>query len=261
MRKLTILACLLALGALQHPVYAQAQTASKTAKAKLPTGEAIMDKFIEATGGAVAHKKIKSTVIKGKFEAAMGMSGDLTVYAAAPNLRLAEIDLPGIGKMLDGCNGAIAWSFNAMTGPAIKEGKQAQEAMDEATFDEHDWRKKYSGVKAEGLETVEGEECYKVVLTTKAGNPRTHYFSKKTGLLVRIDLTQETEMGEISAQIHSTDYRDVGGVKMPFKLVNTFAGQAMTMTYTEIKVNVDIPRSTFEPPPEVLALLDPEGED
>src|ERR1051325_9119674 len=91
----------------------------------LPKGEAILDKYIEVTGGKAAYAKIHSEISTGTMEiAAMGLKGTLTAYSAEPNRRLAEFTLPGIGKILDGSNGEVAWSTNPIQGPRLKEGDE-----------------------------------------------------------------------------------------------------------------------------------------
>src|SRR5262252_4932208 len=76
-----------------------------------PTGEAIVDKSVEATGGRAAWEKLKTEVAKGSLElTAMGMKGDLTIYKAAPNKSYTVIDFPGFGKAEEGSNGQVAWA-------------------------------------------------------------------------------------------------------------------------------------------------------
>jgi outer membrane lipoprotein-sorting protein len=254
MRKLVFLTCLLALGA---PAALPAQEVINVAtKAELPSGESILDKYIEATGGKEAYKNLKSLVIKGSLEIqGMGIKMDLTIYKAEPNLLLQEMTIPEMGKMQDGVDGKIAWSNNAMQGPSIKEGKEAEMAMLNAQFREDEWREKYTKAETLGTETVEGEECYKVLVTTKAGMPMTCYYSKNTGFLVRQDSKIESPMGELQIEAITKNYKKVGGIMMPHQAINRAMGQSMTMTFTDVKFNVDIPKTIFEPPAEVKALL------
>jgi outer membrane lipoprotein-sorting protein len=224
-------------------------------KAELPSAESIMDKSIAAVGGAEAIKKIKSTVMKGTID--MGMSMKLTIYAAEPNLTKTEMEIPGMGKMMNGYDGKNGWSYSAMQGPAIMGAKEAEQTKEGASFAyKHDWKAQYSKVEATGIEAVAGEDCYKVVATSKSGMTSTHYYSVKTGLLARMDSKNETPMGSMDIQMVFKDYKDIGGVKFPHKMTQNAMGQAIAITFTEIKTNVDIPSSTFEPPDEVKALLD-----
>ncbi|MDR1841949.1 MAG: DUF620 domain-containing protein, partial [Holophagales bacterium] len=96
---------------------------------------------------------------------------------------------------------------------------------------------------------------YKVILTSEAGNPKTHYYSKQTGLLVRSEGISETEYNKISIEKVFKDYRKVDGVTTAFQTIQNINGQNSTTTFTEVKNNVDLPESTFEPPEDVKALL------
>jgi len=261
MLKHTLLACMTALSisilSAQEEKAAQKEKAAeeKSAKLELPSGESIMDKYIEAAGGIEAHEKLKDTVFRGVIEVGPKVKMGLAIYSAEPNLHLQEIDIPGIGKMLEGVDGNIAWSYSAMSGPSIKEGKDAERAMTNAKFHDYDWRAKYRSAETEGVEMVEEEECYKVILTPSTGNPETHYYSRQTGLLVRDEKIIEMEGEKISIENIFKDYRKLDGVMTPFKMIQSGAGQTATITFTEIKNNVDIPKSTFEPPEDVRALL------
>jgi len=256
MRKPALITGLIVLGILVISAPGCKNAAPEIATAALPSGESIMEKFIEATGGREAHKKIKNTVAKGTFElGGMGIKADMTLYGAEPNLRLMEMEIPGMGKMAEGVDGAIAWSYSAMQGPSIKQGKELEEALIDAKFSDEDWRAKYTKVETTGIVTVEREECYKVIVTPKAGNPRTQYFSKATGLLLRTDSKSESPMGTIAVEAITKDYRVVDGVSVPFQIIQKAAGQTITIALKEVKNNTDIPKSTFDPPAEVKALL------
>jgi outer membrane lipoprotein-sorting protein len=221
----------------------------------LPSAESILDKSVEASGGKAAFAKVKNLTMKGSMDM-MGMKLNVTIYKAEPNLSLTEIEMPGMGKMLEGTDGTTAWSYNPMQGPSVKSGKAANEALFGADFREENWRERFTKVETLALETVEGEECYKVAITPKVGDhPMTNYYSKKSGLLIKTVATTSTDMGEITGEVLPKDYRKVGDLMMPFQIVNRAMGQSMTMTFSEIKVNVDIPKSTCEPPAEVKALI------
>jgi outer membrane lipoprotein-sorting protein len=231
------------------------QETAATGKIELPSGESIMDKQIEVTGGIDAYKKLKNIVIKGTFEAP-GMKADITVYKAEPNLMLSETTIPGMGKILEGVDGKIAWSYNAVQGAVIKKDEMAELAFINAHFREEEWRAKITKAETIGIETVEGEECYRVLLTPKVGDvPSTNYYSRKTGFLVRTDLKVKLPMGEFNMQMIQKDYKKVGDLIMAHTIIQKMAGQEMKMSHAEIQFNVDIPKTTFEPPAEVKALL------
>jgi hypothetical protein len=222
----------------------------------LPKGEAILDKYVEVTGGKAAYAKVKSDVSTGEMTlGAMGLKGKLTSYGQAPDKRLVEITLEGIGKISEGSNGEVAWSHSAMQGPRLKEGEEKTEALLQGKHGaDAQWRDLYSAQTA-GVETVEGKECYKVTLTPKTGRPHTRWYDKQSGLLVKMAMTPKTPMGEISVESVLSDYKKVGELLVPHKVVTKMAGQEMGMTIDKVEQNVEIPKDKFEPPAEVKALM------
>jgi hypothetical protein len=224
----------------------------------LPKADTILDKYVEVTGGKAAYAKVKSDVSTGTMTmAAMGLSGKMVMYSQAPANRLLEVTLEGIGKISEGSNGEIAWSFNAMQGPRLKEGDEKAEALQQSRYGaDSQWRDLFKTVETEGAETAEGKDCYKVKVTTKAGKAQTRWYDKQSGLLVKIAMTAQSPMGEVNVESIFSDYKKEGDLLLPHKMVNKLAGQEIGMTIEKVEQNADIPKEKFEPPAEVKALMD-----
>lgn len=221
----------------------------------LAKAETILDKYIEVTGGKAAYQKIHSEIDSGSMEL-RGLKGSATTYKAAPDKVYTEVVFQGIGKIQEGSNGAVAWSNSAIQGPRIKEGEEKETALMMARFDgELNWRQQYPTVETTGTENVEGKDCYKVVLTPKAGKPMTRYYDKQTGLLVKSVMTLQSPMGEVSIESLADDYRKDGDITSPHKLTNRTMGQEFTITVDKVEYNADIPDTKFALPDEVQALL------
>jgi outer membrane lipoprotein-sorting protein len=109
-------------------------------------------------------------------------------------------------------------------------------------------------VATEGTETIDGELCYKVVLTPADGHPETRYFQKKSGLAVKTTSIGVTQMGEVPFDVTYSDYKTFG-VLMPTKVTQKAGGQEFTTTIQDVKVNQQLPPDRFEPPAEIKALL------
>ncbi|MDP2874785.1 MAG: DUF620 domain-containing protein [Holophaga sp.] len=222
----------------------------------LPKGEAVMERFIQVTGGKAAHAGKRTQVMKGTMEmAAVGLKGALTIYRAEPNLSLSETDLPNFGKMLEGFDGKTAWSFSAMQGPQIKTGEEKDATEQSARFHTENWKEEFKEVQTQGTETVEGEPCYKVLATPHKGQPSTQFYSIKTGFLVKALLKMKTAMGEIAVESTTKDYKNVDGVLVPHTMIQSFAGQTVSLTFQSVVWNVAVPKTQFDPPAEVKALL------
>src|ERR1022692_80283 len=165
----------------------------------LPTGEAVLDKYIEVTGGKAAYEKKNTEVSTGVMEfIGKGVKGKIMSYQAAPTKSYTVVEIDGIGKMEEGTDGVVAWERSALKGPRLKSGEEKAVALRAASI-QHDihWRDFFQKVECTGVEPIDGAVCYRVMLTPKDGQPETRYYDKKTSLLVRTNMIMKTEMGEI----------------------------------------------------------------
>jgi hypothetical protein len=225
--------------------------------ADLPKGETLLDKYVEVTGGKAAYAKIHSDKTTGTMEfKAMGLKGKVTTYAAEPDKKYSEVVLEGLGKMQEGVSDGIAWSFSSMQGPHLKDGDEKAETLLQAKFNSDlNWRDQFKSAETVALETVEGKECYKVVLTPKTGSPSTRWFDKDTNLLVKMSMTTKSPMGEVQSDSVVSDYRKEGGVLMPHRIISKVATMELEMTVESVEHNPEIPKDKFEIPAEVKALM------
>lgn len=235
----------------------QAEAAAPKTDA-LPKAETILDRYIEVTGGKAAYEKRTSEVSTGTFEiSAAGIKGSITIYSAPPDKSYRAIDLEGVGKVESGTVDGIAWEKNPMLGPRVLTGIEKAQNLREAAFNGPvDWRKLYQKAETAGVETIDGEECYKVVLTPAEGKPLTSYYQKKSGLQVKEEMiTSSAQMGDVPAEAIISGYKQFDGILVPTKILTRIAGQEFTITTDSVKANADIPADKFDPPAEIKALL------
>lgn len=223
----------------------------------LPGADTIFNKYIEATGGRAALQKIHNQVEHGFFEVpAAGLKGTLTIYQAEPNKLHMMAELPGIGKIEEGSDGTVAWENNPLQGPRVKEGVELTDTLRDATFNlPLVVSKLFKKIETTGSETVEGHDCYKVVLTPETGNPTTEFYDQKSGLLIKSTVTRSTSMGEISAEEIYGDYRKDGEILSPHKITQRAAGQEFQIVVDRVEVNAELPKGIFDVPPEIQELL------
>ncbi len=235
----------------------QGQESSATAPATdLPSAESILDRYVEVTGGREAYENRTSEVAHGKMEmGAVGISGELTSYSK-PGLQYLVIDLSGVGKVEQGVKDGIAWENSILQGPRIKTGDERAASLREAVFNAPiHWRKIYPTVETVGIESINGEDAYRVLQTPTEGNAVTMYYSVETGLAIKLATTVANQMGNIPVEAVVSEYKAFEGVLSPTKLIETVAGQSITMTIDSMEMNVDIPDERFDLPEAVRALL------
>lgn len=227
--------------------------------AELPSAEAVFNKYIDATGGLDAHKKVTSMSSKGTFEiAGQGIKGTMTIVTARPDKVSTVMELPGIGQIRSAAADGLVWQNSAIQGPRILEGAEKDQLLRKARIDSTiEWRTTYGDVKVDGDEMIDGKACWRLTaLPPNAKKTETLWFEKESGLMVRTAATLISPMGEIPVESGFGDYRAVGGgLKAPFKMTQKMGPQAVETTLEEIKVNGEIPANQFEAPPEIQALL------
>lgn len=222
----------------------------------LPTGEAVLDKYIAVTGGKAEYEKVRTQITNAVMEfTGKGVKANMTMYHAEPARRYMVVEIEGIGKMEEGTDGSIVWERSALKGPRIKSGEERAVALRAADI-YHDlrWRNYFSKVECTGIEPIDGRICYRVVLTPRDGQPESRYYDKTTNLLVRTNMIINSEMGDIPAESSVSDYRKVEGVLMPFQVKQKVLGQEFTVTVQSVKNNVEIPKERFALPDDVKAL-------
>jgi len=223
---------------------------AKAIVAKMPTAQEILTKYAQALGGKTAHEKIKSRTMKGTMEIVpMGIKGSFESYAVAPNKSLTKSTLAGIGELVEGFDGQTAWTVNPLQGNRDKQGEElAQTKLINNFYREVNLAQLYPKMEQKGTEKVGEANAYVLVGTPESLTPETFYFDTKSGLLVRQDATFISPEGKTPTKTFFEDFREVDGVKLPFKMRTVMPQFEIVVTITEIKNNVAIEDSKFTKP-------------
>lgn len=234
---------------------------------KLPTGESVLQKYVEATGGQAAYDKINNRYFEAQIDIVnAGVVLDVKTHAAKPNKLIATIEADAIGTIRKGCTGKAAWSMSDMQGPVLEQGAALENQFRDCLFDRLAyWKKAYESAECEAIEKVNDKDCYKVVLTPfpyvseEAKDAEmsflTVYFDKSTNLATKIESNIVTSAGTIDVTAHLLDYKTVDGIKIPHMTKLELVGQTRVMTIQSVKHNVELPDNHFDPPAEIQALL------
>jgi hypothetical protein len=251
--------------ALAGQAFAQAKPAAPASQAKaaptktaLPAGEALLAKYVEATGGQAAYDKIKNRVSQGKLDlGAAGITLSLAVYAAKPDRVYTVADSDMTGRIESGVVDGIAWENSGMRGALVKDGPEKADAIRDATFDRLVyWKESTKSAECVGTADVDGKTAYKVVVTPKQGSPQTLYFDRDSGLILQTESTMVVSGQSIDVVSKPTDYREVDGIKAAFKMMQVVMGQERVLTLEKIQHNVELPADRFALPPAIKAIVE-----
>lgn len=224
------------------------RTADAQEKPATVTAEQVLDGHVKAVGGVEKLESFKNRRTTGKFSMpAAGLNGPMKIIQEAPNHYRMEMEIPGIGKVLQVCDGEKVLDKNPLTGQRMLSGAEKEAVMLEATFNsEAHWRDLYKNVSYEGREDVDGKPCHKIVLETKSGSKRTQYYDVATGLLSKVKAIVSSPQGELATESTVSDYKEVDGLKYAHKTVVAVLGQQQIIEIEQVEHDVQLPEGSFD---------------
>jgi len=219
-----------------------------------PTADQILDKYIQALGGAQKLASVTSLAGKGTYEGYDTYHAKVPYgfFAKAPNqlTTIAHTQNGDATTVFDGKEGWIASVDKPLRLLPYLPGSE----LDAARMDADLW---FPGGIKQALtqwrtgfpETAIEDTEVNVIQGTAPGKSRIKlFFDTKNGLLARQLRYTDTPVGTIPIQVDYSDYRDVSGVKVPHHLVITWTNGQTIIELSEIKANVAIDAAKFAKP-------------
>lgn len=236
------------LAALVMPALPRAQTL---------TADDIAAKYVQALGGADALNKVTSRRATGTVTVSTpggDVSGPIEVLSKAPNKTRASmtLDLSAMGagsmELVQRFDGTAGMMSNSMQGDVAITGSQLDN-MRNGLFPTPFLHYKDNGTTLTLLpkDAIDGKPVLAVQAKPKTGPTVTIYFDPDTFLVVRtvVRINSAQLGGDVDQYQDPSDYRDVSGVKVPFRVVNSGAGQTVTIVFTKVENNVPLDDSVF----------------
>jgi photosynthetic reaction center cytochrome c subunit len=221
-----------------------------------PSATQILDKYIQALGGAQKVGALTSFIATGMSEGYGGLGGGGTfqIIAKAPNQRTTLIvfkDHPERGDNTRVFNGTNAWVKSPrglfpeyeMTGTDLDGARLDAQMSFPAQI-----KQVLTNLRVGGLDTIGDREVQVVQGSGPRGLLATMYFDKQTGLLLRVVRYTPWPIGRVPTQLDYADYRDVGGIKFPFKYTFSWLDGKDSFQINDVKTNVPIDPSKFAKP-------------
>ncbi len=216
------------------------------------TVDQIFAKLLEAEGGQARTAALTSYTGKGKslLFGEVGAGNPAEVYAKTDG-HYAAIVHQQEGDVVRAFDGTNAWWQLPLTvtpqyplTATLLEGQRFDAVM------AFPWRARnfFNNWRVSFGQTIDGVDVDVIQGSTPAGMVGTLYFDKKTGLLKRYIRYANTMIGRIPTQVDYDDYRDVAGVKMPFKYSYAWVSERDDWTMTGYEANVNIDNSKFGRP-------------
>ena len=221
-----------------------------------PTVNQILDKYLQAIGGAQKAAAITSFTAKGTYQGFAELDKvPIEIYAKAPEQRTTVVHrLDGVWTTTT--NGSEGWASEP--GRPVPLLELTWQFLDAANIDGQlsfpaQIKQSFTDMRVGFPSTIDDKKVNMIQGMSGGKSLINLYFDDQTGLLVRQVRFTNNPLGQSPTQVDYADYRLVAGDKMPFRLTSTWLDGRAKMELTQIQPNVAIDAARFgNPGPPVL---------
>jgi len=223
---------------------------ARAASDALPGVKDVVSKGVEALGGREAWMRSTSRRMKGMFQSEDSSTFvGIEILQKLPNKSLTKVTLPNGVVIREVCDGKAVWiedprgGYHPFTGPSQAfRLKQAALLANMTTFD------LAANGKLIGVQKVGTHTTYVVEFAENKNLASRLYFDQDTWLVARTEDVFTTPDGPYMVRMDLEDYRDVDGLKFPFRIKRMEKGAVTTVRLTQISVNPEIDDTIFLKP-------------
>ena len=219
-----------------------------------PMPDEVFNKYIQAVGGAQRAGAITGFVATGTN---LGYGPESTdkrrteIYSSVMPLRRTVVVHTSNGDATTTFNGTSAW-YAAPLRPVDVLTLAGQELagakIDAMLFYPAQLKTIAPRWRVGTPTTIDDQDVDVVQGNTADGIMVSLFFNQKTALLTRSVRYTDSPVGKLPVQTDYSDYRDVNGVKMPFKFIQTGLDGRDTFELTQIRANTNVEASRFAKP-------------
>jgi len=221
-----------------------------------PAPEQILDKYIAALGGSAQLSTLTSfiaTGTQGGYQSVKG-GGTVQILAKFPDQRAVHITFPQTpdrGDQTRAYDGHTGWinTPRSVLGEYEVTGTELDGQRLEAELAFPGQIRQVLTNLRTGFDDSLDDRTVQVI---QGNGPRgllvTLYFDKQSGLLRRLIRYGKSPVGRISTQVDYDDYRDVNGIRFPFRMLFSWLDGRDGYQLTEVRTNVQIDPAAFGRP-------------
>jgi len=207
----------------------------------------IVNEYVKAAGGSKALSKIRTETLEGAFtNPADGKPSTYTFNTKLPNRLYSEFVL-GDKPVIYAYNGKSAWheapsgELSTLIGP---QGLQLEAASLYYNTRLLNPKKSKLALAFIGHAQVRGKDALQLEITTPTNIRREVFFDPQSHLIVE----ESGALGGVEEEILYDDYRDVDGVKLPYKLELHRGSDVYSININRAAINDTVGERTFDFP-------------
>ncbi|MFW5753569.1 MAG: insulinase family protein [Marinilabiliaceae bacterium] len=203
------------------------------------TPQKVIDAYIKALGGEQKLKEVEDL----KMEMSMSvqeMSMQVVSYQKQPNKMYQETQMNDDVLSMQVFNGEEGkmrspQGEQKLEGESLAQLKESAPIFPELTYGDE------TELELEGVETVDGKDAYKLIVTKPSGTSTTFFYGVDEGLKYK-EVTQ-TPQGSMST-VYS-DYEEVDGILFPMEMKQSMGPQSFDIEVESIEVNAGVSDDRF----------------
>jgi len=222
----------------------------------VPSVDQVLNKYMQAIGGAQRVAAITSFVATGKSVGYRGFGGGgiVDVSAQAPDKRATHISFPeypdrGVSvRTYDGRTGWIATPLAVVRKYELSGSERDGARLDAQLSFPAQITQALTQLRVGPPTTINDKDVTVLQGNGPNGTLATLYFDDASGLLVRMIRHGRSPIGRVPTQVDYSDYRDVGGVKFPFHWTFAWLDGRDNFEFNDVKLNVPVDAAKFGEP-------------
>ncbi len=221
----------------------------------------IIEKHIEAIGGHEKIAEMKHVHSQGTLSIPQaGIEGTIDVQISSPDKLLITVNFAAMGKNVQGLNGDVAWSSDAMNGPRLLPENEATDIIKQAdTAYLLKFKENNKSISYVGKTEFDSKAAHEIQLVDNDGKETTEYYSIESGLQIGSEGVAASPMGEISVITIFGEYTEIDGMMQVGSMVQKMGPTDVAFTFTSFDTD-EIDDSVFELPVAVKALVEAQKE-
>ena len=196
------------------------------------TADEVINKHIEAIGGADTWRKVNSVKMEGTLQA---QGAEIAVVQTILHKKGSRQDISIMGMtgyMI--VTPSEGWNYMPFQGQQAPEAMTAEDLVEsqeqlDAQGSLIDYAAKGHSVEYLGKDDVDGTECYKLKVNKKNGSPETMYFEIKTNYLIKSVAVRKANGQEAEVVTSYSNYE-----KLPEGIV---VAKSMTLPFGELNIS------------------------
>jgi cytochrome c2/outer membrane lipoprotein-sorting protein len=219
---------------------------------KAASADQILDKYMQAIGGVEHVAALRSFAARGTYQGYQDEKYPVDVFGKAPD-QISTVVHSAYGDSTTTYDGRSGW----IAGPAAERpvalleltgGDLAGAKLDAALWFPARIKQALMQWRAASAATIDGRSMQMIQGTGDGRYPVNLYFDSKTALLARLVRYDESPVGLNPTQIDFADYREVDGVRMPYRVTVTWLDGKTTTEFSKIQPNAPVDAARFAKP-------------